>query len=68
MIELHTLGVLDLRATDGGEVLAVLQQPKRLGLLAYLAAEAQRSPYELVYAAAAARAAQPLTVRIPASL
>ena len=42
MIELHTLGVLDLRATDGREVLAVLQQPKRLGLLAYLAADSPR--------------------------
>ena len=42
MIELHTLGVLDLRAADGREVLAVLQQPKRLGLLAYLAADSPR--------------------------
>ena len=42
MIELHTLGVLDLRATDGREVRAVLQQPKRLGLLAYLAADSPR--------------------------
>ncbi len=42
MIELHTLGVLDLRATDGREVRAVLQQPKRLGLLAYLAADPPR--------------------------
>jgi DNA-binding SARP family transcriptional activator len=42
MIELHTLGVLDLRATEGREVLAVLQQPKRLGLLAYLAADSPR--------------------------
>lgn len=42
MIELHTLGVLDLRATDGREVLAVLQQPKRLGVLAYLAADSPR--------------------------
>ena len=42
MIELHTLGALDLRATDGREVRAVLQQPKRLGLLAYLAADSPR--------------------------
>ena len=42
MIELHTLGVLDLRAADGREVRAVLQQPKRLGLLAYLAADPPR--------------------------
>jgi DNA-binding SARP family transcriptional activator/TolB-like protein len=37
MIRLHTLGVLDLRDADGQELRAVLQQPKRLGLLAYLA-------------------------------
>ena len=42
MIELHTLGVLDLRAAKGREVLAVLQQPKRLGILAYLAADPPR--------------------------
>jgi DNA-binding SARP family transcriptional activator len=42
MIQLHTLGVLDLRAEEGREVLAVLQQPKRLGLLAYLAADPPR--------------------------
>jgi DNA-binding SARP family transcriptional activator len=42
MIELRTLGVLDLRAAEGREVLAVLQQPKRLGLLAYLAADPPR--------------------------
>ena len=36
MIELRTLGALDLRK-QGKEVRAVLQQPKRLGLLAYLA-------------------------------
>jgi DNA-binding SARP family transcriptional activator len=42
MIELYTLGILDLRATNGPEVLAVLQQPKRLGLLAYLAADPPR--------------------------
>lgn len=36
MIELRALGGLDLRQ-QGKEVRAVLQQPKRLGLLAYLA-------------------------------
>jgi DNA-binding SARP family transcriptional activator/TolB-like protein len=36
MIRFHTLGVLDLRGPDGLEVRSVLQQPKRLGLLAYL--------------------------------
>ena len=42
MIELHTLGVLDLRASEARDVLAVLQQPKRLGILAYLAADSPR--------------------------
>ncbi len=37
MIRFHTLGAVDLRGLDGAEVRAVLQQPKRLGLLAYLA-------------------------------
>jgi len=37
MIHLHTLGVVDLRGPDGEERRGVLQQPKRLGLLAYLA-------------------------------
>jgi DNA-binding SARP family transcriptional activator len=36
MIRFHTLGVLDLRDAEGQELRAVLQQPKRLGLLAYL--------------------------------
>jgi hypothetical protein len=36
MIEFRKLGLLDLRAGDGREIRAVLQQPKRLGLLAYL--------------------------------
>jgi DNA-binding SARP family transcriptional activator len=42
MIQFHTLGLLDLRAPDGREIRAVLQQPKRLGLLAYLAVSAPR--------------------------
>jgi DNA-binding SARP family transcriptional activator/TolB-like protein/Tfp pilus assembly protein PilF len=37
MIELRTLGSLDLRGADGFELRPVLQQPKRLALLAYLA-------------------------------
>src|SRR5688572_14595577 len=37
MIELRTLGVLDLRGADGYELRPILQQPKRLALLAYLA-------------------------------
>jgi DNA-binding SARP family transcriptional activator/TolB-like protein len=37
MIQLCTLGCLDLRAVDGREVRSVLAQPKRLALLVYLA-------------------------------
>ncbi|HEY7683085.1 MAG TPA: BTAD domain-containing putative transcriptional regulator [Gemmatimonadales bacterium] len=37
MLRLQTLGILDLRDASGRELRAVLQQPKRLGLLAYLA-------------------------------
>ena len=37
MIELRTLGALDLRAADGREMHTLLSQPKRLALLAYLA-------------------------------
>ncbi len=42
LIELHTLGVVDLRASDGRELRAILQQPKRLALLAYLAVSTPR--------------------------
>lgn len=37
VIELRTLGPVELRASDGSEVTKVLQQPKRLALLVYLA-------------------------------
>src|SRR6184192_3522140 len=37
MIELRTLGALDLKAADGRAVHSILAQPKRLALLAYLA-------------------------------
>jgi DNA-binding SARP family transcriptional activator/TolB-like protein len=37
MIRLRTLGALDLQAAGGDELRAVLAQPKRLALLAYLA-------------------------------
>jgi serine/threonine-protein kinase len=37
MIELRTLGVLDLRHADGTPMQAVLAQPRRLALLVYLA-------------------------------
>lgn len=36
MIQLRTLGAVDLRAAGGSEIRAVLQQPKRLALLVYL--------------------------------
>ena len=39
MIELRTLGALDLNAADGHPVHSILAQPKRLALLAYLAAQ-----------------------------
>src|SRR4051812_30894443 len=42
MMRLHTLGRLDLRGPAGVELRAVLQQPKRLGLLAYLAVSSPR--------------------------
>src|SRR5437867_8542598 len=37
MIELQTLGAVDLRDADGREIRPVLAQPKRLALMAYLA-------------------------------
>jgi TolB-like protein/DNA-binding SARP family transcriptional activator len=37
MIELRTLGALELRGCDPGRVAALVAQPKRLALLAYLA-------------------------------
>ncbi len=40
--QLRTLGAVDLRAPDGREVRAVLRQPKRLALLAYLAVSPPR--------------------------
>src|SRR5213075_2190081 len=39
MIELRTLEALDLKAADGHPVHSILAQPKRLALLAYLAAQ-----------------------------
>ncbi len=42
MIELRTLGTLDLRGTGGGELRRILQQPKRLALLVYLAVATPR--------------------------
>ena len=42
MIELRTLGTLDLRGTGGAELRRILQQPKRLALLVYLAVATPR--------------------------
>jgi TolB-like protein/DNA-binding SARP family transcriptional activator/Tfp pilus assembly protein PilF len=41
---LRVLGVLDLRAADGAELRAVLAQPRRFALLAYLALTARAGP------------------------
>ncbi|MBA2245672.1 MAG: hypothetical protein H0W11_12000 [Gemmatimonadetes bacterium] len=40
MVELRTLGALDLRAVGGRVLESVLAQPKRIALLVYLAAAA----------------------------
>jgi DNA-binding SARP family transcriptional activator/Tfp pilus assembly protein PilF len=45
MIRLRTLGALDLRAAGGEEVRAVLAQPRRIALLAYLALAAPRGAH-----------------------
>jgi DNA-binding SARP family transcriptional activator/tetratricopeptide (TPR) repeat protein len=42
MIELRSLGLLDLRDSSGNEIRSVLQQPKRLGLLSFLALASPR--------------------------
>jgi len=42
MVELRTLGLLDLRDAAGAEIRSVLQQPKRLALLAFLTISAPR--------------------------
>jgi DNA-binding SARP family transcriptional activator/TolB-like protein len=43
MIELHALGALELKGTDGRSLPSILAQPKRLVLLAYLAAHNDRA-------------------------
>lgn len=43
MIELRLLGGLDLRRTGAGPITAILSQPKRLALLAYLALAPEQS-------------------------
>jgi DNA-binding SARP family transcriptional activator len=45
MIELRTFGALDLRSSDGRDFRPILDQPKRLALLTYLAAAAQRGRF-----------------------
>ena len=42
MIRLHALGGLDLTGRDGAQLQSVLQQPKRVALLAYLAVATPR--------------------------
>jgi DNA-binding SARP family transcriptional activator/Tfp pilus assembly protein PilF len=44
MIRLRTLGALDLRAAGGEELRAVLAQPRRVALLAYLTLATPRGP------------------------
>lgn len=45
MIEFRTLGALELRGSDGTERRAVLTQPKRVALLAYLAVATPRGRF-----------------------
>ena len=45
MIRFQLLGSIDLRDEEGRELRAVLAQPKRLGLLAYLAAASPAGPH-----------------------
>ncbi|MFC1661281.1 BTAD domain-containing putative transcriptional regulator [Gemmatimonadota bacterium] len=42
MLRCRTLGALDLRGSEGEEILSVLSQPKRVALLAYLALSTPR--------------------------
>jgi DNA-binding SARP family transcriptional activator/TolB-like protein len=45
MIRLRAFGALDLRTSDGEELRAILAQPKRAALLAYLALALPRGPH-----------------------
>lgn len=45
MFELRLLGTMDLRRADGSPVQSVVLQPKRMALLAYLAAARPRGPH-----------------------
>lgn len=44
MIDFRTLGSLDLRGPDGQELLSILTQPKRVAVLAYIAAAGRGEP------------------------
>jgi DNA-binding SARP family transcriptional activator/Flp pilus assembly protein TadD len=46
LIRLRTLGTLDLRSSDGAELRAVLAQPRRVALLAYLALARPRGSHQ----------------------
>jgi DNA-binding SARP family transcriptional activator len=50
MIELRTLGQLELKGSDRAELYAILAQPKRLALLTYLAVSTQRQRRDTVLA------------------
>jgi DNA-binding SARP family transcriptional activator/TolB-like protein/Tfp pilus assembly protein PilF len=45
MIQLRTLGPIDIRGSDGQELRGVLAQPKRAALLVYLALATPRGPH-----------------------
>lgn len=45
MVHFRTLGTIDVRTTERGEVRSLLSQPKRLALLAYLALAVPRGPH-----------------------
>jgi serine/threonine-protein kinase len=50
MIELRTLGELELKGPDGQDLYVILAQPKRLGLLTYLAISPHRQRRDSVVA------------------
>src|SRR5256884_5668442 len=45
MVEFRLLGTLSLRTADGRDAGSLLSQPRRLALLAYLAAATPRGPH-----------------------
>ncbi len=46
MIRLRTLGAIDLRSSNAAEMRAILAQPRRVALLAYLALATPRGPHQ----------------------